>query len=48
MEESDIQEVKNILKQAYKLEDWSMVEEAIDYLSDFCENLSYDDEDDNE
>ena len=40
MEESDIQEVKNLLKQAYKLEDWAMVEEAIDYLSDFCDQRS--------
>jgi len=38
MEESDIQEVKNLLKQAYKIEDWSMVEEAIDYLNDFCDS----------
>lgn len=37
MENSDIQEIKSILKQAYKLEDWSMVEEAIDYLSEFCD-----------
>lgn len=44
MEESDIQEVKNLLKQAYKLEDWSMVEEAIDYLSDFCEQSSEDED----
>lgn len=40
MEESDIQEVKKLLKQAYKIEDWSMVEEAIDYLSDFCDQSS--------
>lgn len=45
MEESDIREVKKLLKQAYKLEEWSMVEEAIDYLNDFCES-SYDEEDD--
>lgn len=45
MEESDIQEVKQILRQAYKLDDWSMVEEAIDYLNDFCESTSYEDED---
>ena len=44
MEESDIQEVKNLLKHAYKLEDWSMVEEAIDYLSDFCDQSSEDEE----
>ena len=44
MEESDIQEVKKLLKQAHKLEDWAMVEEAIDYLSDFCDQPS--DEDD--
>jgi len=44
MEESDIQEVKNLLKQAYKLEDWSMVEEAIDYLSDFCDQSFEEDE----
>jgi len=44
MEESDIHEVKNLLKQAYKLEDWSMVEEAIDYLSDFCDQSSEDEE----
>lgn len=46
MEESDIQEVKNLLKQAYKLEDWAMVEEAIDYLSDFCDQHSNEDEED--
>ena len=45
MEESDIQEVKKILKQAYKLEDWTMVEEAIEYLSDFCDQSSTDEED---
>lgn len=44
MEESDIQEVKKLLKQAYKLEDWSMVEEAIDYLNDFCESSSYEED----
>ena len=46
MEESDIQEVKKLLKQAYKIEDWSMVEEAIDYLSDFCDQSSDNDEED--
>jgi len=45
MEESDIQEVKKLLKQAYKLEDWAMVEEAIDYLSDFCEQSLNNEED---
>ena len=37
MEESDIKEIRNLLKQSLKLEDWSYVEEAIDYLNDFCE-----------
>ena len=46
MEESDIQEVKKLLKQAYKIEDWSMVEEAIDYLSDFCDQSSEEDDED--
>jgi hypothetical protein len=45
MEESDIQEVKKILKHAHKLEDWTMVEEAIEYLSDFCDQSSADEED---
>lgn len=40
MEQSDIKEVINILKQAYKFEDWAMVYEAIDYLTDFSEDLS--------
>ena len=39
MEQSDIKEIINILKQAYKFEDWTMVYEAIDYLSEFSEDL---------
>lgn len=46
MEESDIQEVKKLLKQAYKIEDWAMVEEAIDYLSDFCDPPSGEEDED--
>ena len=45
MEESDIQEVKKLLKQAYNLEDWEMVDEAIDYLSDYCDEPSNDEND---
>lgn len=44
MEQSDIQEIKKLLKQAYKLEDWLMVEEAIDYLSEFCDQPDKNDE----
>jgi uncharacterized tellurite resistance protein B-like protein len=47
MEESDIQEVKKLLKQAYKLEDWSMIEEVIDYLDDFCDTSIYSEDDEN-
>ena len=44
MEESDIKEVINILKQARKLEDWATVEEAIEYLSEFYDDISDNDE----
>lgn len=44
MEESDIKEVLNILKQARKLEDWATVEEAIDYLLEFYDDLNDNDE----
>jgi hypothetical protein len=40
MEQFDIIEVRKILKDALAFEDWEMVEEAIDYLSDFCDPSS--------
>ena len=42
MEQFDIIEVKKILKHALRFEDWQMVEEAVDYLSDFCDPSSID------
>jgi hypothetical protein len=41
MEQSDIKEVINILKNATEIQDWDTVEEAIEYLYEF-----YDDDDD--
>jgi hypothetical protein len=35
MEQSDIKELLNILKNALKIEDWDSIEEAIEYLEDF-------------
>ena len=35
MNDSDIQELKNILKESLRLDNWVMVEDAVDYLSDF-------------
>jgi hypothetical protein len=38
MEQSDIKEVLHILKHGYKIQDWDSIEEAIEYLTDFCDD----------
>jgi hypothetical protein len=38
MEESDIKEVLDILKQAEKTQDWDLVNEAISFMEEYLDN----------
>lgn len=44
MEQSDIKELIKLLKESHKLEDWAIVEEAVEYLSDFLDDESGEEE----
>ncbi len=44
MEQGDIKEIIRLLKQAKRTDDWYIVQEAIEYLNDFDEEFTEEDE----
>lgn len=45
MSQEETCEILEILKEAYALKNWDLVDEAMTYLKDYCRNY-YDDNDD--
>lgn len=46
MEQDDIKEVIKVLEEAVKLEDWRLIDEALDFLTDFLDEEDEESSDD--
>lgn len=40
MKESEVKEILKNLKEAFKNEDWGLVDETIDYISEYLDDVS--------